>query len=347
MEGLARVIINPGGDIGYKSFYILGLERLFGRNNIVYDSCPFIDLPIELKNGKDILFVIEKSGQQKRYYISCDDSYQIKDTIWQWTDVYGGVNVNWVKTDKKYWPKMVSLCPSFGIKCWNPIEAIFYSFQNHNAGFGTLRHCFGRHWRMMQRMPYDEYASIQPTQSDRNNIFFLSTLWYNDEWNQNDRGVNLARANFIRAAQKVMPTIGGTFEGGFASQGADRSSENEFADCLYHSVPIKEWFVKTAQSALVFNTPAFWDCHGWKLGEYMAMGACVLSTKLSNDLPAPLNHGEHIHIVENSQEAMEDAIRYILMHPEYNNKLRQNLRNYWQKYGTPEASLRLLGVTND
>ena len=94
----------------------------------------------------------------------------------------------------------------------------------------------------------------------------------------------------------------------------------------------------------VFNTPAYWQCHGWKLGEYMALGKAIVSTPLSNDLPAPLLHGEHIHIVENSQEAMREAVSFILTHPDYRQRLETNIQSYWQQYGTPEASLHLLGI---
>ena len=339
-----KIIINPGGNIEYKSFYIIGLERMFGRANISYSSLPFLDLPSAVRNDKDMLFVTEHAGKQRRYFISCNDFYKINDAAWQWADVYGSVNVNWEKTDKKYWSKMVSLCPSFGVKCYSLPRAAYHALLNYRAGNGTLRHCLGRHRHMTTRLEYENYVQKRESQYDPNYLFFLSTLWNSDEWNRNDEGVNLTRVHYIRAAKHVMQDMGGVFEGGFASLGSERSSEQLFADCLYHSVPMNEWFEKTQQSALVFNTPAFWNCHGWKLGEYMAMGACVLSTPLSNDLPAPLLHGEHIHIVENSQEAMEDAIRYILTHPEYNMKLRTNLRAYWQKYGTPEASLTLLGV---
>lgn len=74
------------------------------------------------------------------------------------------------------------------------------------------------------------------------------------------------------------------------------------------------------------------------------MGKCIISTPLSNDLPAPLVHGEHIHYVENTEESMRDAVEYILAHPEYRHKLEAGARAYWEKYGTPEASLKLLGI---
>ena len=109
-------------------------------------------------------------------------------------------------------------------------------------------------------------------------------------------------------------------------------------------VKISEWLTKTKQSILVFNTPAFWNCHGWKLGEYLALGKCILSTPLSNDLPYPLEHGKNIHFVENSQEAIKESVEYIISHADYQHKLEQGAREYWAKYGAPEMSLKLLGI---
>ena len=98
---------------------------------------------------------------------------------------------------------------------------------------------------------------------------------------------------------------------------------------------------------MVFNTPAFWNCHGWKLAEYLALGKAIVSTDLSNDLPAPLVNGENIHITDNSQEAIGKSILFIMNNIEYRDKLGNNARRYWEKYGTPVKSLELLGCIED
>lgn len=127
--------------------------------------------------------------------------------------------------------------------------------------------------------------------------------------------------------------------------GDNTSSKEIFADVLAtNKIEFWDWIENTKKSALVFNTPAFWECHGWKLGEYLAMGKCIISTRLSNDLPAPLIHGEHIHYVENTEEAMKKAVEYIISHPEYKKHLEKGAREYWEKYGSPISSLNLLGI---
>ena len=94
-----------------------------------------------------------------------------------------------------------------------------------------------------------------------------------------------------------------------------------------------------------FNTPAFWDCHGWKLGEYLALGKAIISTPLSNDLPAPLIHGQHIHIIpDSSKESIREAVVLLINNPDYRENLEKNALNYWNEFGNPEKSLNLLGL---
>ena len=259
--------------------------------------------------------------------------------MYRWCDVYGCVNANFDKTPEKYHQKLVSLCPSFGVRCWSIFQSVWNAFAHLPKDGTSVRKYWGKHKRLLDRPTYSDYMTIAPV--DEQYVFFLSTLWYNDEWNKNDEGVNGRRANFIRACKSMDKVL---FEGGLVSQGKERSSEGLFADCLCQGVPMREWLEKTKRSALVFNTPAFWDCHGWKLGEYLAMGKCIVSTPLSNDLPAPLEHGKQIHYVENNQEAMREAVEYIIDHPEYRKRLEQGAKAYWERYGTPEVSLKLLGL---
>lgn len=342
MRKMKHVIINPCGNILYKSFYIKGLEDLFGKNNVSYSMTPFMDLSSSSLNGWDILFIVKDNNKSTKYYISCNDSYAINEEIYRWCDVYGSVNANFALTDKKYHKKLIPLCPSFGIKCWSNAKILMHSVFDYRITTGSIKKHLGKYKRLITtRHDLSDYYSAIKISKSLPYVFFSSTLWYNDEWNRNDEKVNKTRANFIRACKKIS---GLTFEGGLVSQGRERSSEDKFADCLFHSVNMAEWIMKTKQSYLVFNTPAFWDCHGWKLGEYLALGKCIISTKLSNDLPYPLEHGVNIHFVENTEDAMQEAIEFILSNPEYRKRLEQGAKDYWTKYGTPEASLKLLGI---
>ena len=44
---------------------------------------------------------------------------------------------------------------------------------------------------------------------------------------------------------------------------------------------------------------------------------------------------------------MKEAIDYLLSHPEYRRKLELGAQAYWKEYGSPEATLRLVGIGMD
>ena len=365
-----KVIIDPRSSYSYGSYYLEELKSL-SDNNIHYSLTPFKELGLL---GNDMRFIIEKEGVKTKYFLHLNDSYKLLDSDYRWCDVYGCVNANLDYFPKEKYPKLISLVPSFGVRVSSLVNRIWNALCNmfkapglitHRTEWNkakqieeinlikNLKHYFGRAYKTWKnRLPLSAYSNDIP--SEDNYIFFLSTLWYSDEWNKNDETVNLRRAHFIRACQSINQSINQSmpqlhpiqFEGGLL---ADKSSSKEkFSDVLAeHGESFDMWIEKTKRSALVFNTPAFWDCHGWKLGEYLALGKCIVSTKLSNDLPYPLEHGVNIHFVEDTEESMRKAIEYILAHPEYRHKLEQGAREYWEKYGTPEASLRLLGIVKN
>ena len=351
-----RVIIDPRSSYPYGSFYLLGLIELFGWRRISFSIKPFQNLD---DPGWNYRFVTIDHNKIQRYFIHTNDTYHISKQNYEWCDIYGHVNANFEHYSQAEYPKITSLVPSFGIRAMSLPKTILMAIFNFIKAYkfvcnrvewnkyknineinksANIKHFFGRHYKAWKnRLPLSYYKNS--TSSSDDYIFFLSTLWYNHQDNQNDKGVNLRRAYFIRACKSLKIN----FEGGLVG---DNTSSNEiFADVLAaNKIEFGDWIEKTKKSALVFNTPAFWECHGWKLGEYLAMGKCIISTKLSNDLPTPLIHGEHIHYVENTEEAMKKALEYILSHPEYKKHLEKGATEYWEKYGTPIKSLNLLGI---
>ena len=353
-----KVIIDPRSNYSYGSFYVYGLINLFSSKNVIYKLKPFEELT---DLGNDLRFIIRKGNEEKRYFIHTNDSYRLSIEDYKWCDVYGCVNANFMHYPKDEYPKLVSLVPSFGIRqdsslfkvlvkscillfsCWSYVlnrkEWNKKLKKEECNKLQNLKHYFGRRYKTWRnRLPLSFYENTIISKNDY--IFFLSTLWYSDEWNKNNQGVNLRRAHFIRACKKILSD---SFEGGLL--GGEDSSYETFEDVLVTKrETFTSWIEKTKRSALVFNTPAFWDCHGWKLGEYLAMGKCIVSTKLSNDLPYPLEHGVNIHFVDDTEESMKEAVEYILSHPEYRHKLEEGAKKYWDTYGTPEATLKLLGI---
>lgn len=356
-----KVLIDSSSNLPYASFYLQGIFNIYGRNNVYFVSEPFKDLdPLE----KNLRFIIKNNNIETKVFINTNDSYKINIKDYDWCDVYGNVNANYKYFPKESYPKQISLVPSFAVRNFNILDTIYFSVTNFlksytiiinrtvwnkfakNEEKNTLknikRHFLDYFKNYLYRMPLVMYKNKYDVIDLY--VFFLSTLWYSNEYNQNDEGVNRRRANFVEVCKSVERL---RFEGGLV--GDNSSSNNLFIDSITDlRLPLNMWIKKTKKSLLVFNTPAFWDCHGWKLGEYLALGKAIISTPLSNDLPAPLVHGVHIHIIPDaSKDSIKDAISYIIQHPEYRKTLEKNARLYWEKYGTPEKSLFLLGLHND
>ncbi len=333
-----KIIVDPEDDIQYMSFYVKGLIDRFGSSSVIYNRHAFKELSDADRATRTMRFIIKEGTREKRYTIDTNDSYRINESLYEWCDVYGSVNTNWDKTPKNLQGKLVSLCPSFAIRYTHPLQAWFSAAMGVMGTSRPWRKYLGSWRRMLQRPQLKDYT----LQAARDNyIFHLSTLWQSDEWNRNNEGVNLRRAYFIRACRELAPEL--HFEGGLAAS-PNNPSAQLFSDCLASRISGQSCLNKTKESTFVFNTPAYWDCHGWKLGEYMALGKAILSTPLSNDLPAPLVHGQHIHITGDTQEEMVEAIEYMLSHPDYRHLLETNIHDYWQQYGTPDASLKLLRI---
>lgn len=340
---MIKAFINPLNHILYSSFYIYALRSVLGCDSVCFDSTPFKCLSVNSLTSKGLLFtIIEHNSYEKRFFIDGDDSFQINEEIYEWCDCYASVNANHVKTPNR--DKLVSLAPSFGIQFGSRIQTLRTALLNavqywrivHDSKLKTF---LGNYKRLLSR---PLYSDMVPKDSKPAYVFFCSTLWYSDDYNKNDREVNARRANFIRACKETKVI---EFEGGFVAQ-KGRSSIDLFSDCLsLSSYPYSQWLQKTKDSAIVFNTPAFWNCHGWKLGEYLALGKAIISTQLSNDLPVPLTHGVNIHFVNSDKDSIKEAINYIIANPDYREQLEKGAKEYWEKYGTPEKSLALMGIT--
>ena len=119
-----RVIIDPEDDIQYMSFYIKGLEELFGRENVAFRYDAFADLPIEERHTRTMRFILKDGLAEKRFIIDTNDSYRVNEVLYQCSYTYGSVNANFGKTPEMLQKRLISLCPSFAIQYTRPIHAI-------------------------------------------------------------------------------------------------------------------------------------------------------------------------------------------------------------------------------
>ena len=177
-----------------------------------------------------------------------------------------------------------------------------------------------RHQR--RRAPIEAYA---PRPSDADYVFFTAWPW------AKHGDVNPPRIRFIEACRRAP---GLTFEGGFVPR-----RRNDVPEVLPYTATARtslpEYLAKVGRSAVAFNNPAVHGCLGWKLGEYLAMGKAIVSLPLDRVLPAPLEHGVHLHVVDGSPEALDEAISRLRTDHAYRVTLERNARQWYDEHLAP------------
>jgi len=298
-------------DALYYGFYVEGLRRVFGRAR-------WCTPPLEGVTG----MAFEVGG--RRFYICAQDHADIDPGPLAWCDVFGKVNAR-----GELPPKVVAIGPGFGITAWSRTRSAaaavssvaFRSERTPRQTIVDLR----RQWRY--RLPEPR---VVPGSVDPGRVFFASTIWLKES------ATNEARATFLRTVQ-ARPEL--TLDGGFAPR--YDGSVTAFDDLVAPRVSYRTYLEATRRSAFVFNTPAVLGCHGWKLAEFLALGKAIISTPLTNDMPAPFVAGRHFHPADPTAESIDTAID-ALADLDYRRHLEHHARRYYLDHLAPDAVIRRL-----
>jgi len=292
-------------------------------------------------------FVLIYEENIQKIIIDYRDKTTIKENAYEWCDKYAKINFNKELTKTSSANKIISIPPGFGIRIWDFWKTNYYCLLNlAKCDLSPLesikvhfKDYYGLYLRSSEIESYyfNNYLTLaqKKNNSDKQYIFSISTLWSVDNCIS---GTNVWRKKFIELCKQGDKI---EFEGGFYSNTSHPQYE-EFNDIIFlKRYSIVEYINKTKKSSFVFNTPAVFNCHGWKLGEFLAMGKAIISTPLSNELPEELTHGKNIHIITNNSE-LEDAINLLLMNQDYRKHLETGAKNYYEKYASPKSVIQYI-----
>jgi glycosyltransferase involved in cell wall biosynthesis len=330
------VYIDPNHRITYSSYYIKGLITVFGEKNIKFSSKYFYQLEGKIESHSFdhyFAFVLINNKKTLKCIIDYRDKRSIKPLAYKWCDIYGKINYRKETTPAEYQSKIISIPPSFGIHLYDKAKSALLGISNLLKSYSRLsvppKLFLTNYIGQYQRPKIEQYEVIQ-REEQCNYCFFISTLWEHENC---ITGTNKWRAQYIRECRKQANLA---FEGGlFASP--ENIEYQAYQDVIINKhYDRTEYLEKTKKSLFVFNTPAVHECHGWKLGEFLAMGKAIISTPISNDLPVDLKHGENIHIV-NSEKELKEAIDLLLNDREYRLKLERGSTAYYKQYASPSA----------
>lgn len=347
-ESIKKIIIDPRSRINYASYYIQGFASVFGWNKIRFEliTIPEVSNQQDYYRGCASLIVFEGNGL-KRVFIDPHDSNTVHEGFYKWADVYAKINV---KPEDARRDKLLVIGPNFGIQLWNPIWTMWMGIRNYlqckigarfNFPLKTYLLDYAYTFVRRERIGVYENAGLK---EDKDYVFALSTLWYDS---QTYSTTNRFRGVFAKVCKKLYPKFDGGF---FYIPSADverqfpqyREYLEEYKDMLITKrIGMKEYLEKTMRSAIVFNTPSVLGCHGWKLGEYLAMGKAIISTPLNNLMPGDYADGVHYMGVSDEQ-GITEAVAQLKENESLRQSLKRNARSYYETYISPEAVVQII-----
>lgn len=317
--------------------YLWGLEQVLGRRAVSFSMTPFRDLAQSDAEDDFDQYMAFVDDNGCRYVIDYRDKSDIRKEALEWCDVYGKINYRQSVVDlleETQRRKVHPVGPNFGINQWSFLSLYSTFLLNRlkvgwapNWPVGWRAFLAGYNWTRNRRS-IREYL---PAQGDPGYVFHASRF-YRDH--SHGEQTNDARARFVRAARACPGVV---VEGGLVVRHGNASGYEDVS--LQEGFATSAYLEKTARSAIVFNTPAAWGCHGWKLGEYMALGKAIVSMPFVNDLPPGIEHAKNIHIV-NGPDELDEAVRLVLQDHSYRRALEENARCYFDACLAPERVVR-------
>lgn len=263
-----NIKIDASSDFLYSSYYIHGFEKYIGKKNIKYSNKEFSKFE---HNNKFFAAIIYKDHIPKKLIIDFGDSDKIDMEAYDWSDIYAKININ--KNDNLN--KLMSIGPSFGINFKSIFSISLLLISNLIKGRKRIQN--KKKFISDYINTYIHRVKINSYENNKlieNKIFFLASIW------KKEHSTNTYRKNFIEACINSKNI---KFEGGFAPR--NDNNHLEFEKYIHKKYRLKDYINKIKRSRLVFNTPAVFSCHGWKLAEFCALGKAIISTPLSRKMP--------------------------------------------------------------
>lgn len=336
---MTKIYIYGLCDVYYDAFYIKGLKEFYNVNKVIFNCDKFPKF-----HQGTFAAIIQQDNNEFKICIDSRDQSDLWLEPLDWCTVYGKVNYNKNSLPEKNQNKVMAIGPSFGIKIWNSPKTIALSvlnFLRFRKQISNNKVFISNYLSQSKRVYLEEYykAPIR-NKSNKKYVFTACTLW------KKENNTNKFRANFIKACLSNNEI---EFEGGFVprSDGNNLGYDNLLTAKIFNT---KEYLSKTINSQLVFNTPAVLNCHGWKLGEFLAMGKAIISTSFCNEMPVNVIDGKDIVFLEHGTEnEMDVKIRALFKSESKLLDLQNNAKNYFQNYLHPKKVIERLhkSVLND
>lgn len=313
-------------DVYYDAFYIKGLKEFYNLKKVFFDCHRFP----KFNQGTFAAIIVQDDKEFKICIDSRDQSDLWMDQL-NWCDVYGKVNYNKTSIPETHKNKVLAIGPSFGIKIWSFTKTFVVAiihFIRFRKQISSNKVYISNYLAQSKREYLERYyEKPENNTTTKKYVFFASTLW------KNEMDTNTFRANFINACLKNDEI---EFEGGFVprSDGNNLGFDGLITNAMY---TMSAYLNRIKKSDIVFNTPAVLNCHGWKLGEFLAMGKVILSTSFYNQMPVKLVDKDNILFLDKANEnEMSQKLHEILHSENLQLHLKNQSKLYFQTYLQPK-----------
>lgn len=246
-----------------------------------------------------------------------------------------GFNYQVLSSSKAYFFKRILL--EFFSRPYNPFS------QKNRFHLSNLKEYFEAMWKTPS--PLLGPDTLSPGTHDlSNNILFQCRLWDPTQMAEKNRGdaerINTERVEIIR---RLKIEFGSSFVGGL--------QHNDYAqrvapDLLINSKHLAErnaYINLVKKSRVVISSPGLLGSNGWKLGEYVALGKCIVSESIDTFLSGTFRSGVHYMPYTSADDCVEKVVNLFKKEAQVEYFMK-NTADYYFDYLAPDILMRNLLV---
>jgi hypothetical protein len=222
MSKETKVILDPSSRVWYSTFYIQGIISEFGKQNVSFSSQYFKELKREEEESFSFylaLVIVSPKNTHVKIIIDYHDKPNVKELAYAWSDIYAKININDDLTDNRFYEKMVSIPPGFGIRLWDYAETACFCFTNYlKCRYSThipwerfFRDYYVQNKRGSLRDYLNPESQNKSLPGSKPYVFQISSLWIHQHCIDY---TNLMRKKFVETCQNGDYY----FEGGFLAR---------------------------------------------------------------------------------------------------------------------------------
>lgn len=324
------LVLRPGIPVTHsrpnRQFLALAVEREGSKKKFIFDlqDSPVIGLPRALSWCDFYL----KRSLENSTFTGLDEKSRRKLRPY-------GFNYQVLSSSKSYFFKRLFL--EFFSRPYNPFS------QKNRFHLSNLKEYFEAMWKMPS--PLLGPDTLTPGDQDlSNNILFQCRLWDPNQMAEQNREdaerINTQRVEVIR---QLKTEFGSNFLGGLQHNDYAQRVAPDLLINSKHLADRNAYISLVKKSRVVISSSGLLGSNGWKLGEYVALGKCIISEPIETLLPGTFRSGVHYLQYTSADECVEKVVNLFKKEAQAEYFMK-NTTDYYFDYLAPDVLIRNLLV---